>query len=132
VDERQSGNSPEAARANLEAEGAAARSALVTADMTAAPFPDAAFDVALSSLAFHDIEHGHSWSPARPRALDEAVRVLKPGGRLVITDILRAEDYATYPKELGMTQVGQQPLGWQFWFARWFGASLVTARKPLT
>ncbi|WP_055591453.1 class I SAM-dependent methyltransferase, partial [Peterkaempfera griseoplana] len=71
----QSGNRPEATRANAAAAGVADRIELHTADVTALPFPDASFSVVTSALVLHNI-------PAREdrfRALDEALRVLRPG-----------------------------------------------------
>ncbi|MEV5744897.1 class I SAM-dependent methyltransferase [Microbispora rosea] len=45
------------------------------------PFPDDSFDAVVSSLAVHHIPRD-----ARPRALREMFRVLRPGGRLVIAE----------------------------------------------
>src|SRR6266487_3801412 len=79
----QSGNSAEATRRNAIAEGVADRVELLTADMTALPFEDNSFDVVVSSLAIHNIP-GRA---GREKALTEAVRVLRPGGRLLIADV---------------------------------------------
>ena len=79
----QSGNSLEATRRNAIAEGVADRVELHTGDMTALPFEENSFDVVVSSLAVHNI----SGSAGREKAISEAVRVLRPGGRLMIADI---------------------------------------------
>jgi ubiquinone/menaquinone biosynthesis C-methylase UbiE len=52
----------------------------LTASATRLPFDDGEFDFVFSSLATH---HMPDWSAA----LGEMVRVLKPGGRLVYTDL---------------------------------------------
>lgn len=48
----------------------------------AVPFPDSQFDLVLSSLMLHHI-HGNS---AKQQGMKEVLRVLKPGGRLLIVD----------------------------------------------
>ena len=83
----QTGNSLAAARHNLEAEGVSDRCELQTGDMTTMPFPDATFDLVVSSLAIHNI----AWREGRFRALDEAVRVLKPRGRLLLAAVRELE-----------------------------------------
>ncbi|KAB8191818.1 methyltransferase domain-containing protein [Nonomuraea phyllanthi] len=45
------------------------------------PFPDASFDLVVSSLAVHHMPAG-----ARPEALRQMCRVLRPGGRLLIAE----------------------------------------------
>lgn len=54
-------------------------------DVTALPWPDASFDAVLSTFAFSAFTDPE-------RAVDEMVRVLKPGGRLIIADGGRALD----------------------------------------
>ena len=51
------------------------------ADATALPFPDASFDAVLSWIMLH---HTVEWE----KALAEAVRVVRPGGRVVGYDLL--------------------------------------------
>src|SRR5438309_11949330 len=79
----QSGNSPEATRRNALAEGVADRVELHTADMTALPFEAHSFDVIVSNFAIHNI----SGRAGREKAIDEAVRVMRTGGWLLIADV---------------------------------------------
>lgn len=124
----QSGNAIEVTTRNAEREGVADRVELHTGDMREMPFPDGAFEVVLSSLAIHNI----SDAAGRKRAIDEAVRVLKPAGRLVIADILRTRDYADRLRALEMTAVIERGLGWRFWYGGpWVATRLVTATKPV-
>lgn len=96
-----SGNSPKAARANARAAGVAARVSLVTGEATRLPFDDVTFDVVVSTSTFHNI----SPSSARRRAIEEALRVLRPGGTLLIFDILYTPSYATAAKIGGTRNV---------------------------
>lgn len=122
----QSGNAGVVTFQNAEAEGVRRRIALSTADARALPFPDAAFDLIVSSLAIHNIA-----APDRQRAIIEAFRVLKPGGRLVITDIRATRSYAQTLRERGATPLTRRRLGWRFWWGNPIAAtSLLTATKP--
>ncbi len=51
------------------------------------PFPDQTFDVVLSTLMMH-----HLPASLKSQGLAEIVRVLKPGGRLVIADFKRKQE----------------------------------------
>src|SRR5206468_2395705 len=57
------------------------RADVVEADVTALPFADGEFDVGLSFLMLHHVE---GWE----RAVDELARVVRPGGRLLVYDLL--------------------------------------------
>jgi ubiquinone/menaquinone biosynthesis C-methylase UbiE len=123
----QSGNTMDAARLNAEREGVGDRVDLRTGDMTRMPFQDGSFDVVLSALAIHNIKDPQ----ARRHAIDEAARVLRPGGRLVISDIQATPEYADRLRELGLSDVRSQGLGWRYWYGGpWMATTLVTASKP--
>ena len=123
----QSGNAEAAARKNAAAEGVSDRAAFKTGDMSKMPFPNSSFDLVVSSLAIHNIED----QATRQRAIDEAVRVLKPGGRLAIADFRATDTYATRLRELGMTGITRRNLGWRFWYGGpWTATYLVSAAKP--
>lgn len=129
--EDQSGNNPEVTWRNLVTEGVADRCELKTGDMLAMPFEDNTFDLVVSSLAIHNIDERDLRNHARRlQAVSEAARVLKPGGRLLIADLLWTRRCAEHLRQLGMQQVEQRALGWRFWYAPFLGADLVTATKP--
>lgn len=123
----QSGNGLEETRRNAELEGVSDRVELHTGDMRAMPLADASADVVVSSLAIHNIDE----SDGRLRALEEAVRVLRPGGRLLIADMHYVTDaYAAHLRGHDMRDVRVRNLGWRFWYGGpWLATSLVTARK---
>lgn len=123
----QSGNATSVTQRNAELEGVAERIELHTADMQNLPFADHSFDVVLSSLAIHNIGD----SAGRKQTINEAVRVLKPGGKLVIADIRKTQQYTERLRELGMAEVTQRVLDWRFWYGGpWVATKLVSARKP--
>lgn len=122
----QSGNSIESTRRNAVAEGVADRVELHTADMTALPFNDNSFDVVVSSIAIHNVRGREG----RNQAIAQAIRVLRPGGRLMIADIRRTRDYAGQLTKLGMSDITRRDLGWRMWWSGpWMATHLVTARK---
>ena len=123
----QSGNSVDSTRRNAVAEGVSARVAPLTANMMALPFPSDTFDVVVSNIAIHNIPG----SKGRAQAIDEAVRVLKPGGRLLVADLAFTSAYSNRLVELGMAGVARRSLGWRMWWTGpWRSTYLVTATKP--
>jgi ubiquinone/menaquinone biosynthesis C-methylase UbiE len=124
----QSGNSAEATLRNAVAEGVADRVELHTGDMRALSFENDRFDVVVSSLAIHNI----SGRPDRDKAIEEAARVLRPGGRLMIADIWATRQYQAQLSKLGMRDVARRRLGWRLWWGGpWAPTYLVTAVKPV-
>jgi arsenite methyltransferase len=123
----QTDNSPTATLANAEIEGVKARIELHTADMTALPFDDNSFDVIVSSLAIHNIP-GHD---GRRAALNQAMRVLKPGGRLRIADLWETKQHAEHLRQQGWQDVERKSVGWRMWYGGpWISTHLVSATKP--
>lgn len=123
----QFGNSIDATRRNAVAEGVADRIELHTADMTALPFEDGSFDLVVSSLAIHNVKGKEN----RRKAIAEAVRVLRPGGRLLIADIFSTALYCKELEARGMRNVTRRNLGWRMaWCGPLLTTRAVSAVKP--
>lgn len=75
------------ARARRKAAAAGMTPAFDEGFSTDLPYPDERFDVALSTLFFHHLEDADKRGTA-----SELVRVLRPGGRLVVADLGRPQD----------------------------------------
>jgi arsenite methyltransferase len=94
-----SGNSQEQTLRNVELEGVSGRVEVRSDDATALKFPDRSFDVVLSNLCIHNIPRRE----ARDRACREIVRVLKPGGKAIISDFKNTADYLKEFQNAGAT-----------------------------
>lgn len=122
----QSGNSERAALSNVAANGVRERVRLLTADMTSLPIADASVDLVTAGLSVHNIPSAEG----RARALQEAVRILRPGGRLIVVDIRRTREYARVLSETGAVVDGPTALGWRSWWTGpWVAARAVRARR---
>jgi ubiquinone/menaquinone biosynthesis C-methylase UbiE len=75
------------ARARTRAAGAGLEIRLDEGMSTQLPYADASFDVVLSTLFFH-----HLPDEDKHRTAAELVRVLRPGGRLVLADLGKPQD----------------------------------------
>jgi cyclopropane fatty-acyl-phospholipid synthase-like methyltransferase len=124
----QSGNAQQVTRQNAELEGVADRVELHTADMRELPFDDGSFDVVVSSLAIHNVPGAGE----RARALREAARVLRKGGKLVIADIRHTRQYASEFEACGLEITDRRSLGVRFWYGAgpWAATRVVAAIKP--
>ena len=74
-------------RARSKARASGADIDFVQAFSTDLPYPDAHFDVVVSTLFFH-----HLSDADKHRTVTEVLRVLRPGGRLVVADLGRPQD----------------------------------------
>jgi arsenite methyltransferase len=94
----QSGNHPNTTLLNAELEGVKERVEIQTADMRTLPYPSAHFNAVISNLALHNIPN----ESGREQALTEMLRVLKPGGKFLLLDIIYGKKYAQFLKGQGV------------------------------
>ncbi|HEY6811778.1 MAG TPA: class I SAM-dependent methyltransferase [Propionibacteriaceae bacterium] len=123
----QSGNDIEATKHNARSCGVEDRVELNTGNITTLPYYDGQFDLVVSSLAIHNLKARED----RWKAITEAVRVLEPGGKIIIADISHTDEYADWLSEAGMESVNLQDLGVRGWWGGpWMPTSAVTASRP--
>ena len=92
-------NNPQDTLKNARIEGVSDKVEVKNEDAQKMYFPDSCFDVVLSNLCIHNIPT----KEGRERACREIARVLKPGGKVIIADILRLKDYAKVFRGEGMS-----------------------------
>jgi arsenite methyltransferase len=85
-------------------------------------FDDESFDVVVSSRALHEIPH----AAGRELAVRQIVRVLRPGGRVVIVDVAHTGEYVRTLQRTGMAGARRSPLRW----STFPPARVVEATKP--
>src|ERR1700729_722116 len=92
------GNSAAATQRNLDLEGISDYCTLLSQPAQQMSFPDATFDIVVSNLCIQNIYD----QPTRRKALQQIVRVLKPGGVALISDYKLTEEYATEFRNAGL------------------------------
>jgi arsenite methyltransferase len=117
------GNSESATLHNLKLEGISDRCTLLGVPAQEMPFPDGSFDVILSNLCLHNIYDRE----ARRRALQQIVRVLKPGGVAILSDYKLTGKYAEQLREAGLVVERR----WGNPLYTFPPLRIVVARKPL-
>jgi SAM-dependent methyltransferase len=115
-------NRPEATLENARREGVPERVEIQEGRAEALPFERESFDAVVSMSTLHNIPD----RSLRDKSVAEMVRVVRPGGRISIHDIVHTADYAAKLQELGMVEVVRSsPI-----FLWCFPTRRVTARKP--
>ena len=97
----QANNSAAATLRNAELEGVVERLEVRDGDARSLPFADASFDAVVSNLVIHNIPSRLE----RDQALREIARVLRPGGKVAIIDLLHARHYGGVLEALGFEDV---------------------------
>jgi SAM-dependent methyltransferase len=92
------GNGPQKTLDNARIEGVAGKIELKTEDARKTSFPDSSFDLVVSNLALHNIYD----TEGRAQACREIARMLRPGGRALISDFRHTSDYAGIFRAAGL------------------------------
>jgi arsenite methyltransferase len=117
------GNSEAATLHNLELEGISDRCTLLGVPAQEMPFADGSFDLILSNLCLHNIYDRET----RRRALEQIVRVLKPGGQAILSDYKLTGEYAEHLQQAGLMVERR----WGNPLYTFPPLRIVVARKPL-
>lgn len=103
-----SGNGPERVLKNAELEGVSGKIEVVSGDATEMKFADGSFDVVVSNLCIHNIPS----KEGRGKACREIVRVLKPGGKIMISDFIHTGEYVKAFRAAGMEMEPGISMSW--------------------
>ena len=122
------GSDDQIARNNARAEGVADRVQFIAGDIDDLASDGNHFDVVVSGSGIGRLGS----ADARLAAVDEAVRVTKPGGRLLLADIRNTKHYAARLEDLGCEDVHAHSAGPETWYGGpWLPLIFVSARKPV-
>jgi len=119
-------NNIEKTKENAIAEGVENKIELITADMMKLPFRNESFDLITSNLAIHNIKDKNG----RRKALEEAYRVLKENGELIIVDIGNIKEYKLIFEELRLKDIIYKNTGYNGWWpGPWMPTYLIRGKK---
>lgn len=119
-------NNIQKTKENAIAEGVENKTELITADMMKLPFEDESFDLITSNLAIHNIKDKNG----RRKALEEAYRVLKENGELIIVDIGKIKEYKSIFEELRLKNITYKNTGYNGWWpGPWMPTYLIRGKK---
>lgn len=107
--EDQAENTPEATLRNARIEGVADRVSIRTGDARELPFPARSFDLVMSHWVLHNL---HT-DAQRSQAMVEMVRVLKPGGLILLADIKYQAAYRAMLRAAGLVERRADDGGWR-------------------
>ena len=96
----------ETAVANAKAEGVGDKVKIENSDLRRLPYQANSFDVVTSGLALHNLAEASD----RAKALDEMLRVVKPGGQVVVWDIRVAAEALQHFQQAGAEIASQSGL----------------------
>jgi SAM-dependent methyltransferase len=121
------GNRPDAAIDNARLEGVSDRVEVKEGDVRHLPFADATFDVIVSNFVLHEMKT----EADREQMLRELVRVLKPGGRLVLVDFIFTGQCVETLQAIGIGDLKRVPAGStiSFWIIALLNFGLVQTRQ---
>lgn len=102
-----SGNGPEAALENAKREDVLDRVALREGDARSLPFADGSFDLVVSNFVVHEMDT----KADRERMLREIVRVLRPGGRVALVDLIFTGECVEVLRWCGLADAERTPIG---------------------
>jgi SAM-dependent methyltransferase len=104
--EHLSENSMQGAEENARIERMNQRVTFEESEATSLGFSQNSFDKVVSSLAVHRIKKRSD----RDKAVEEMIRVLRPGGELAILDILHTREYEKVMLQKGMKNLRRSPM----------------------
>jgi SAM-dependent methyltransferase len=93
-----SGNNVARLKSNIALEGVQANTIIREENIIHTEFADEFFDVVISNLCLHNIYN----KKARGQACQEIFRLLKPGGKAIISDFKHTREYVSAFKNAGM------------------------------
>lgn len=124
---KRGGTDDEIARQNGVVEGVADRVKFQQGDIRDLSLPGNNYDLVVSGMGISNLTSDED----REAAIDEAVRVTRPGGQVLIADVRHTDRYAARLRDLGCA-VTTRPGGWEVWYGGpWMSTTIVSAVKPL-